>query len=124
MPGSRPPCQQRLDSLHRRRVPMMASNPYSRPWLRPQRADLAAQPAGFERLLDEQRDLVEIERLVDVVVRAPLHRLDRVFDGREAGHQDDEGVGDCSLIRCNTVNPSPSGSLKSSRTRSTPLPAD
>ena len=55
-----------------------------------QRPDLAAQLARLERLLDEQRDLVEIERLVDVVIRAELHRLDGVLDRRERRHQDDQ----------------------------------
>ena len=86
--------QQRLDlAASPATSPMMASNPYSRPWLRPQRADLAAQTAGLERLLDEQHHFVEIERLVDVVVRAELHRLDGVLDRRKRGHQDDQRLG-------------------------------
>ena len=56
----------------------------------PQRADLAAKVTGLERLLDEHHHLVEVERLVDVVVRTALHRLDGVLDGRERGHEDDE----------------------------------
>ena len=39
------------------------------------------------------RHVVEIERLVEVVIRAVLHRLDRVLDGRERGHQDDRRIG-------------------------------
>ena len=49
---------------------------------RAQRAHLAAQARRLERLLDEQRDLVEVERLVRVVIRAVLHRLDRRLDAR------------------------------------------
>ena len=58
-----------------------------------QRAHFPAQPRRFERLLDEQRDFVEVERLVRVVIRAVLHRLDRGVDGRIRGQQDHERVG-------------------------------
>ena len=60
---------------------------------RAQRAHFAAQPRRFERLLHEQRDFVEVERLVRVVIRAVLHRLDRRVDGRIRGQQNDERVG-------------------------------
>ena len=50
---------------------------------RAQRAHLAAQPRRLERLLDQQRDLVEVERLVGVVIRAVLHRLDGGVDARD-----------------------------------------
>ena len=60
---------------------------------RAQRAHLAAQPRRLERLLDEQRDLVEVERLVRVVIRAVLHRLDGGVDARVRGQQDDQRVG-------------------------------
>ena len=42
-----------------------------------QRPHLPPKPRRFERLFDEQRNLVEVERLVGVVIRAMLHRLDR-----------------------------------------------
>ena len=54
----------------------MRSKLYGCAWRRAQRPDFAAQPRRLERLLDQQRDLVEIERLVRVVIRALLHRLD------------------------------------------------
>ena len=72
---------------------MMASRPNSCPWLLRERADLAPQLAGFERLLDEDRHFVEIERLVDVMVRPQPHRLDGVLHRRERGHQDDQCFG-------------------------------
>ncbi len=56
-------------------------------------SDLAAQLARFERLLDEQRHLVQIEGFVDVVIGTELHRLDCVLHGREGRHQDDERLG-------------------------------
>ncbi len=59
----------------------------------PQRAHFAAQPRRLERLLDKERDLVEVERLVGVVIRALLHRLDGRLDARVGRQQDDEGVG-------------------------------
>ena len=55
-----------------------------------QRPDFAAQLTRLERLLDEHGHLVEIERLVDVVIRAELHRLDGVLDRGERRHQDDQ----------------------------------
>ena len=58
-----------------------------------QRAHLAAQPRRLERLLDEQHDLVEVERLVGVVIRAGLHRFDGGVDARIGGQQDHQRVG-------------------------------
>ena len=60
---------------------------------RAQRPHFAPQLRRLERLLDEQRDLVEVERLVRVVIRALLHRLDGGLDARVRGQQDDERVG-------------------------------
>ena len=73
--------------------PTMRSRLYGCAWLRAQRAHFAPQPRRFERLLDEQRDLVEVERLVGVVIRAVLHRLDGRLDARVRGQQDDQRVG-------------------------------
>src|SRR5205085_1050160 len=41
----------------------------------------------LEHAPDLAEHLVEQDRLHEVVVRAALERLDRVFDGREGGHQ-------------------------------------
>ena len=71
----------------------MRSRLYGCAWLARSVAHLAPQPRGLERLLDEQRDLVEVERLVRVVIRALLHRLDRRVDARVRRQQDDERVG-------------------------------
>ena len=57
-----------------------------RPHFPPQRRRL-------ECLLDEQHDLVEIERLVGVVIRAGLHGVDRRVDAHVRGQQDHERVG-------------------------------
>ena len=51
-----------------------------------------AKAAVFERAIDEQFDLVAVERLLNVIVRAQLHRLDGVGDGGECGHQNDGHV--------------------------------
>ena len=71
---------------------MIASKPYSRLWRSAQHPHFAAQAAGFERLLHDRRHVVEIERLVQIVIRAVLHRLDGILDGRERRHQDDQRV--------------------------------
>ena len=55
--------------------------------------DFATQPRRLERLLDQQRDFIEIERFVRVVVRAFLHRLDSDVDVRNRRQQDDQRVG-------------------------------
>ena len=60
---------------------------------RAQRAHFAAQAGRFERLLDQQRDFIEVERLVRVVIGARLHRLDRHVDARERRQQNHERVG-------------------------------
>ena len=71
---------------------MMASKLYSRLSVAAERPDLATEIARFERLLDEQRDFLEVEGLVDVMVRAELHRLDRILHGGKGRHEDDERV--------------------------------
>ena len=85
--------EQRLHLLHRRRRADDGVEAGFLPLAAAQRADFAPQLAGFERLLDEHRHFVEIERLVDVVVRPELHRLDGVLDSRKRGHQDDQRLG-------------------------------
>ena len=47
------------------------------------------EPAALERLPDEMQDLVRRERLGDVVVRAPLDRVDRGLDAALSGDHDD-----------------------------------
>ena len=72
---------------------MTASKPYSPALARAERPDLSPQLTGFERLLDEQRHFIEVERLVDVMECAELHRLDGVLDRRESGHEDHQRLG-------------------------------
>ena len=50
-------------------------------------AHFAPEVGRLERFLDEHHDLVEIERLVQIVIRAVLHRFDGVLDRGERGHQ-------------------------------------
>ncbi len=59
----------------------------------PQRAHFAAQPRRLERFLDKECDLVEVEGLVGVVIRALLHRLDGRIDARIGREQDHQRVG-------------------------------
>ena len=47
----------------------------------------------LERLFDEQRDFVEIEGLVRVVIRPLFHRFDGRVDVRIGGQHDDQRVG-------------------------------
>ena len=49
---------------------------------------LAPQRRLLERALDVQRQLVEPDRLENVVRRAARHRFDRGIDGAERGHHD------------------------------------
>ena len=85
--------QQFLHAGHRRRRPDDGVEAVVAPLAAAERHHLAAQRQRFERLLSQHHDVVEIERLVDVVEGAELHRLDGVLDGRERRHQDDRHVG-------------------------------
>ena len=58
----------------------------------PQRLHLAPQAARFERVVDEHGKFVHVERFVDVVEGAELHRFDGILDRRVGGHQDDRRV--------------------------------
>ncbi len=60
---------------------------------RAQGPHLAAQARRLERFLDQHRDFVDVERLVGVVIRAVLHRLDRVVHARVRRQHDDQRVG-------------------------------
>ena len=57
-----------------------------------QRPHLAPQLRRLERLRDQERDLVDVERLVGVVIGAVLHRLDGVVDARIGRQQNDQRV--------------------------------
>ena len=73
----------------------------------PERAHFTPKLRGFERLFDEQHDLVDVERLVRIVIRALPHRLDRRIDVRKGGQHDYQRVGivffdlfeDCQTVR-------------------------
>jgi hypothetical protein len=80
--------QQLLHPRHGRRGAHDGVEPEVATLAAAQRHHFTAQRHGLERLLGEQQHLVEVERLVDVVERTELHRLDRVLDGRKRGHQD------------------------------------
>jgi hypothetical protein len=53
---------------------------------------LRLQALPVQAALDDVDDLLDLERLEDVVVRAILHRLDRALDRAEAGHDHGEDV--------------------------------
>ncbi len=57
-----------------------------------QMGDLAFKLSGFEGLLDDDGELVEVEGLVDVVVGAHPHRLYRRLQHAEGGNHDDDDV--------------------------------
>jgi hypothetical protein len=61
--------------------------------LRPQRADFLGQGALPQRSLQGQHDLVEIERLGEVVIGSPAHRLDGGGRPAQGGDDDDRQVG-------------------------------
>ena len=50
---------------------------------------LGPQALIVERAPDGDEQLVDLERLLQVVERAELHRLDRALDRRVGGHHDD-----------------------------------
>ena len=58
-----------------------------------QHAELAPQACRLERLLDQPRHVVQVERLVGEVIRADLHRLDGRVDGGVSRQENDEDVG-------------------------------
>jgi hypothetical protein len=62
-----------------------------------QRAIFGSQQTDVQRAIDGVLNLLERERLGDVVVGAGLHRLDGIFDGRVGGHQDHEALGRAPL---------------------------
>ncbi len=57
-----------------------------------QRSGLVAEARLGERAIEEQDQLVHLERLGEVVVRALADRLDGGVDGAEGGHHDDRPV--------------------------------
>ena len=73
-----------------------------------QGAHFAPQLRGFERLRDEQCDLVEVERLVHVMVGALLDRFDRGLHAHRQS-EDDRGVGIAPLMRFSTARLPPTG---------------
>ena len=66
-----------VDLLHRRRVADDALGLHQRADLVAQHLDLLREVLVIEGPLDRMGDLVELERLGDVVKRAQLHRFDR-----------------------------------------------
>ena len=53
--------------------------------------DLVLEAAVLDGLVDLELHLLDLERLLHVVERADLHRLDRGVHGAERGHQDHVG---------------------------------
>jgi hypothetical protein len=66
--------------------------------------DLVTELAMLDRPLDLQLHLFDFERLLHVVERADLHRLDGGVDGSERGHQDHGGAGLQLLRRAEHVH--------------------
>src|SRR5262249_29877276 len=58
--------------------------------LRAERLVLVLQPLALERVGDSQLDLVELERLGDVVVGAELHRFDSGLRRGKGGDDEDD----------------------------------
>ena len=85
--------EQRLDLHHRRRCPDDRLEAVLAALAAAQVAHFAAKPARLEPLLHHERHFVEVERLVDVVIRAEAHGFDRVLHARIRRHQDDERFG-------------------------------
>ena len=65
----------------------------------------------MQRAIDGVLNLLERERLGDVIVSAGLHRLDCIFDGRVGGHQDHEAFGRAPLDIAQQFEPAHLGHL-------------
>ena len=63
------------------------------PFLRRQIGDPVFQPAGTDGVVNRGHDFFQLERLLDEIVAAELHRGDRALDRAVSGDQDDLGVG-------------------------------
>jgi hypothetical protein len=61
--------------------------------VRAKRLDLAPQPRGFQRFLDQQDDFVQVERLVGEVIRPCFIASTAVSMLEKRGQQDDQDVG-------------------------------
>ena len=76
-----------VDVLHRRSLADEAA-PWRelRPYLLLEVLHHQGEPAQSQCPLDEQLDFLDVERLGEIVERAPLHRLDRVLHRALGGH--------------------------------------
>ena len=86
--GARDPPDRLVDLLHRRALAddQLARIALAEPGRQFQH--LIAQTLVLEEALDRQQNLVQVERLGDVVVRSELHRLDRGRRAAVAGDDD------------------------------------
>ena len=87
-------------SRTRSKISRMRGFLLTRSWKRYWRGELPAQDRvlalevlHLDDALDEQRDLLRVAGLDDVLLRALLHRRDRRVDGGVGGDDDDGGVG-------------------------------
>ena len=64
-----------------------------------ERLVLVPEALALQRVREDELDLVHLERLGDVVVRAELHRLHRRLGGRERGDDHHDGLGRVLLRR-------------------------
>ena len=81
-----------LHAPHRRGLTHDPVEGVRRRLARAQSPHLASQARRLERLLDEKDHLLELDGLVDVVIRAQLDRLDRARHARIGGEEDDDDV--------------------------------
>ena len=86
--GRRDPAHQLEHPLHRRRLADQAVEAEAPLQLGAQLEVVAHQRALLERALDDDVDLVDLERLGQVVVGAVLHRRDRGLGRGEGGDHD------------------------------------
>jgi hypothetical protein len=63
------------------------------------------------RALDEQQQMIRIDRLGEEVHGAFLHRRHRILDAAVRGHDDHWQLGSSSLAARSTAKPSPLGSF-------------
>ena len=75
------------------------------PHLLAERAVLAAEGLALLRLAKDEDELLGLEGLLQVVVGAGLHRLDREIDVAVRAHHDDDGVVAFGLERRQQIEP-------------------
>ncbi len=63
------------------------------------------EPAFFQRVPDDELDLIDLERLREIIVGAQLHRFHRRFRRRKGRDEEHDGIGRRVLHRLEDIQP-------------------